>query len=275
MRNAVAAGSLYPSDAGELKSAIMSLMNTAAVSQKEVGNAVAYVAPHSDYRYAGSVAAYTYKALSMNKDINRIDTFVIVGPNQKGIGTRIAISEDSWQTPLGDVENDKEFAEELIAMSVGMVPDEEGHRLEHSIEMQLPFLQHVVKRPKCCFISMLDQTEDASRAVAHDVDSVRKRLGKNIVMIAASDLDSNESDQVARGKDMPLIEKLMSFDTRGFYSELNNSMDSASGFGPMAAVQQYARMRKAKSGKLLKYATSADITGNKDSVVGYASVAFA
>lgn len=275
MRNAVASGSLYPSDAGELKSTIMSLLNTTVISQKDVEKAVAYIAPHSDYKNSGGVAACTYKALSMNRELQKIDTFVMVGPNQKGIGTRISVSEDTWQTPLGEVENDKEFAGELLAMSVGMVPDEEGHRLEQSIEVQLPFLQHLVKRPKCCFISMLDQTEDASRAVAHDVDSVRKRLGKNIVMIAASDLDRGESEDVARGKDMPLLEKLTSFDTRGFYSELNNRMDSASGFGPMAAAQQYARMRKAKSGKLLKYATSGEVTGKKDDVVGYASVAFA
>ncbi|MDE1824317.1 MAG: AmmeMemoRadiSam system protein B [Candidatus Micrarchaeota archaeon] len=275
MRNAVASGSMYPADADELSGTISELLNKAVVNPKDIGNAVAYIAPHADYKYSGLVAAHAYKALSLSKALKDVDTFVIVGPNHNGIGTRISVSKDSWQTPLGEVEIDNEFADELLAMSVGMLEDEEGHRLEHSIEVQLPFLQSIVKRPKCCFISMLDQTEDASRAVAQDVDAVRKRLNRDIMFIATSDLNHDESADIAMEKDTPLLEKLSAFDTKGFYSELNNRRDSACGFGPMAAAEQYSKQRKARTGKMLKYATSGDVTGDRSSVVGYASMAFA
>lgn len=274
MRRPIGAGTLYPSDRDTLRATISGFMDNVQLNAREVSNATAYVAPHGAYKDSGGVAAYAYKALSMNKDLKKIDTFVILGPNHTKEGSRISFSKEDWQTPLGEVITDREFVEELLAMSVGAAENEDAHRNDLSIEAQLPFLQSIVDNPKCCMVSMLDQTEDASRAMATDIELAARRLNRRIMIIASSDLNHDESAEIARRKDAPILDLVGKMDVKGFYRELNNNLDSVCGFAPIAVAALYSKQRKAKLGKLLKYATSGDVTGNNSSVVSYASMAF-
>lgn len=272
-RKPAVAGSFYPAGHNELEALIGKCMNGASVDKEAVASASSYVAPHAGYVYSGPIAAYTYKALSLKAHLDRIDTFVVVGPNHTGYGTLISVSGVGWITPLGKVWNDTEFAKE-VAKIHGIEIDESAHRYEHSIEVQLPFLQAVIEKPRCVFVCMGDQSDESSELLSRAINEAEKNLGRTIAVIASSDFNHYESAEVAKGKDMPAIKALETLDVPGFYRQIRANEDSACGYGPIATAALYAKSHGAKSGRLLRYATSGDTTGDYRSVVAYASMIF-
>jgi AmmeMemoRadiSam system protein B len=273
-RKPAVADTFYTGNRERLLKQVAGFVEAAKVIAGNIGEAVAYVAPHAGYRYSGDTAGFAYKALAMKRDLKSIDTFVIVGPNHTGLGYPISISADNWRTPLGTVYNDVKLSEEIAKQSHRITIDEEAHRLEHSIEVQLPFLQEVVGRPKCCFICMGDQSLDYCIDLSSAISNGAKRLGRSVVVIASSDFNHYESATVAEGKDMPSLDELKKLRPEGFHRKIAEFNDSACGYGPITVSAMFARTNGAKEGVLLRYSNSGEVTDDYESVVAYASIAF-
>ena len=273
-RRPAVAGAFYPDDGKELHGLIEGFMEDAEPDRKAADSAISYVAPHAGYIYSGHVAAFTYKALGMRPDLGSIETFVIIGPNHTGNGDALSVSGADWNTPLGTVRNDIAFARAMTGLDGRITIDEEAHASEHSIEVQLPLLQTVVKRPRCCFICMGDQSYEAAELLSCAITGAAEKLNRKVSVIASSDFNHYESEAVSRGKDLPAIGALERLNPREFHRLIEGSGDSACGYGPITVAAMQAASCGAMRGKLLKYATSGAVTGDYGSVVAYASIVF-
>ena len=228
---------------------------------------VALVAPHAGYMASGPVAAHAYSALARD---GRVDTAVIVGPNHTGYGTAVSVwSSGAWSTPLGDVQVNQDLAKSLLG---GIVrPDESAHIYEHSIELQIPWLQHLYgDAVQIVPVAMLAQDADT----ASEVGEALSKVTGNVVLIASTDLTHYEPPEAAAKKDADVIATMESLNSDEMYRRLRAESCTMCGYGPVAAVIHAARKLGATRAELLKYATSGDTTGDYSRVVGYASVAF-
>jgi MEMO1 family protein len=274
IRMPAVSGAFYPSDKIELIKSVMLAVSSANVSS-EIRNAVSYVAPHAGYIYSGNTAGYTYKAISMKKDIEKIESIVIIGPNHTGFGMPISISMEDWKTPLGTLENDIVLSDAIAKESEEISPDETAHLQEHSIEVQLPFIQQFFPDKKCSFICMADQSKYAADMVATAIINAVTKTNKKVIVIASSDFNHYESRDIARKKDKPLFQALEKMDYDKFYELKEKNKVSACGYGPIVVSLLFAqRMFDAKKGLLLNNSDSSDENKDFSSVVDYAAFAF-
>ncbi|MCL5106079.1 MAG: AmmeMemoRadiSam system protein B [Candidatus Marsarchaeota archaeon] len=265
------AGVFYSKNKVMLADAAKSLIANAIVDPA-IKSGYAYVSPHAGYAYSGSTAACTYKALSQNKDLGRIDTIIIVGPNHTGDGENISVSAQDWETPLGVLKNNTPLSRQIA--SKGIKVDESAHLEEHSIEVQLPFLNVIAPTKKFCFICMRDQSVESSAKLSDSIIAASRKLNSNAVVIASSDFDHYEPRREAARKDGLLIKALSGLDYEGFdrlASELN---DSACGVGPVMTALLFAKSMGATKSLLLRYSDSSSVTKDYSSVVAYASIVF-
>ncbi|MBS7640575.1 MAG: MEMO1 family protein [Candidatus Bathyarchaeia archaeon] len=238
---------------------------------KETGERriIGFVCPHAGYMYSGPVAANAYYRLSQD---GRVDVFVILGPNHQGIGSGVALMDRGvWRTPLGDAEVDEETAREILRHSTIIDVDDSAHAYEHSIEVQIPFLQYIyggsIKFIPICFLMQdLETAREVGQALA---EALRN---KNAVIIASSDWTHYEPHRIAYEKDNAAISAVLKLDERLFYSILESRRVTACGFGPVAALITAAKDLGASGAELLSYKTSGDITGDTSAVVGYAAI---
>ncbi|MCS7146054.1 MAG: AmmeMemoRadiSam system protein B [Aigarchaeota archaeon] len=232
---------------------------------------VTLISPHAGYMYSGPVAAHGF-ALASRMPVP--ETVVVVGPNHHGEGTEVSIyPPGSWVTPLGEVEIDAELSNRLIEESDLISMDEISHIYEHSIEVQLPFLQYIYGRVKFVPICMLNQSIEAAQHVGEVLAKTIDRSEKCLV-VASSDFTHYEPHDEAVRRDMPVIERILKLDVEGFYTEMRDRRATLCGYGAIGALIWYARLKGYTEARLLKYATSGDTSGDKSSVVGYASIAF-
>jgi AmmeMemoRadiSam system protein B len=225
---------------------------------------VAIVAPHAGYYYSGPVAAHAYKELA---DDGIFDTAVILGPNHTGYGYPVSLwVGGGWNTPLGEVEINKELSQKLLGKIIKA--DEAAHIHEHSIEVQLPWLQYLYKKVKIVPITMLAQDLETSRAVGKTI----AQAGDNLIIIASSDFTHYEPYSVAMEKDSCVIEAIVDLDEEELYERCESLNCTMCGYGPVASVIVAAKEMKAKKASLLKYATSGDTSGDFSRVVGYGSI---
>lgn len=288
MREAVFAGSFYPKDKTALSSMIDNFFNkvdnkinkkdiknnTIKSNSKNINDLISAIAPHAGYIYSGQTAAYTYKNIYDFLKYKPIDTFIIIGPNHTGIGRPISVSMDDWKTPLGIIRNDKEFSTTLVKSSKYIEEDETAHKEEHSIEVQLPFLQKIVNDPKSVFICMGDQSYESALILSQAIYDTAKILKRKIFLIASSDMNHYEPAEVAKNKDMKVLDKLKSLDIKGFYSALDETGDSMCGYGTAATAALFSKKENANIGILLNYTNSGEATHDFESVVSYASMGF-
>ena len=225
---------------------------------------VALVVPHAGYPYSGPVAAHAYKELAND---GMFDTAVILGPNHTGYGSRVSLwAGAAWNTPLGEVKINEELAHKLLG---GVVEaDETAHIYEHSIEVQLPWLQHLYKEIKIVPIVMRAQDIETARSVGQAIS----QSSNNIIIIASSDFTHYEPHSMATEKDKSMMEAIINLDVEELYKRRELLNSTMCGFGPVAAAIVAAKEMKAKTANLLKYATSGDTTGDFSSVVGYGSI---
>jgi len=263
MRRAAVAGAFYEAEKSRLKEQLEECF--AGVTREEKEGILGAVVPHAGYMYSGIVAANVYAK------IPGVDLFIILGPNHQGIGSLIAVSADTWVTPLGEVEVDKAFVDALPKRIIDV--DENAHKYEHSIEVQLPFLQFLFDKnfkfvPICIGLS----DEDTAREVGEDLADTIAEFEKRVVVIASSDFTHYEPDRVAREKDEYVIEAITELDVAKFYNRVYERNSTACGVGSIAAMMQAAKKLDAEKGELIKYATSGDISGDRSSVVGYGGI---
>lgn len=231
---------------------------------------VGLVCPHAGYMYSGPIAAHSYYALATN---GKPDVIIMFGPNHTGQGSGLAVMKEGvWQTPFGDVQIDQETAEQLLRKSKIIDIDERAHVYEHSIEVQIPFLQYLYGSTfKFVPISFLMQDFESSSKVGQTVAEVLEE--KNALIIASTDMTHYESHEVAERKDKKALSALERLEAREFYSTVEKYHITACGYGPVVALVTAAKLLGAKTSQVLCYKTSGDVTGDHSAVVGYASVA--
>jgi len=232
---------------------------------------IGLVCPHAGYMFSGPVAAHAYYKLALDGKPNVV---VLFGPNHTGYGSALAVmNEGFWRTPLGDVEVDSELATRIAHESHIVDVDDSAHRFEHSIEVQLPFLQYLYGSdfkivPICFLMQDLSSAREVGQAVA------KVLAGENAVITASSDMTHYESQESAKKKDEMALEAVEAMDEAKFYSVIEAHRVSACGYGPIAALITATKILGAKEAKLLCYKTSGDVIGDYSSVVGYAAVCF-
>jgi AmmeMemoRadiSam system protein B len=234
------------------------------VNSKGLREIVAIVVPHAGYYYSGPVAAHAYKELA---DDGIFDTAVILGPNHTGYGYPVSLwAGASWNTPLGDVEINKKLAQRLLGRVIKA--DETAHIHEHSIEVQLPWLQYLYKKVKIVPITMMAQDIETAQTVGKAI----AQAGDNLIIIASSDLTHYEPYSVAMEKDSSVIEAIVALDEEDLYERCDSLNCTMCGYGPVASAIVAAKEMKAQKASLLKYATSGDTSGDFSRVVGYSSI---
>ena len=273
IRTPAVAGMFYPKEKSELQKSISDCFSHefgAKKSETIIKKIYGVVCPHAGYMYSGPIATHSYNLIS----VQEFELAIILGPNHWGIGCNIATMNDcEWETPLGKVEVDSEAAKEIIQITKLVEIDFFSHTREHSIEVQVPMLQEFCKNKfKILPISLIDQEYDSTIEIGNAVAEIAEK--KKTIIIGSSDFTHYESNEFAHSQDMALIEPILDLDIEKFYKILRERRISACGYGAIAATMVACKKLGATEGKLLKYATSGDITGDTGSVVGYASIVF-
>lgn len=225
------------------------------------------VCPHAGYMYSGPAASHSYLALGEQQPP---ETVVIIGPNHTGWGTPISVtSQGKWAMPLGEVLIDSELAEKIIKYSPTAKSDESAFIREHSIEVQLPFLQFIYPEFKFVPICMGYQDLDVSVELGKAIFEASK--DKEIVVVASTDLNHQESKQISNKKDKYVMDAIKTLDEKQLQESVKRHNITTCGYGPVSATMVYSKLQGATKGEVLSYYTSGDITGDNSAVVGYAS----
>ena len=277
VRRPTQAGAFYEGDAEALKTQIENCFlqelgpkKLPEVTKNGLRKIIGLICPHAGYMYSGAVAANAYYELAQD---GKPDTVVILGPNHTGYGSGLALmNEGIWRTPLGDVEIDGETANSIVQETRLVDVDDLAHRFEHSIEVQLPFLQYLYGSD-FKFVPICFQMQDLSSAVEVGMALVEVLSSKNAVVIASSDMTHYEPQKNAEAKDLAALKAVEAMDEKMFYSIIRTRNVTACGYGPIAAVITVAKGLGAKA-RLLCYKSSGDVTGDYSNVVGYAAVSF-
>jgi len=269
VRQPAVAGRFYPSNAQHLRAEVETYTTPPAKTAAEPRiRALGCVVPHAGYVYSGQVAGAVFGRLELPR------RFVILCPNHTGMGEPLAImSAGAWHTPLGDVAIDTELAEQMKARLKLLSEDETAHRFEHALEVQLPFLQ--VLAPGFQFVPITVGTSnfEVLSALGVALADAAKEAGERVLVVASSDMNHYESDSVTRVKDHRAIDRVLALDPRGLYDVVHQAGISMCGYGPAVVMLTAARKLGATQAELIRYATSGDVSGEHDMVVGYAGIA--
>ncbi len=268
LKKSVIAGSWYPGNPSILRRDIENYFNSVPDLKLE-GDVVGLIAPHAGYTYSGQIAASAYNLIRGKK----YDAVTVVGPSHRVAFHGVSIfSTGGYETPLGIVPVAEELAKKFKILSKTVVDIPEAHLQEHSVEIQLPFLQ--VALGDFSFIPLVMGDQDANtcqKLAAAIYDAAR---GKKILIVGSSDLSHFYNYNIAKKMDAVVLRHLKDGDAAGLLESLGNGTAEACGGGPMVVAILVARMMNANKPHLLKYANSGDVTGDKSSVVGYAAAVY-
>jgi AmmeMemoRadiSam system protein B len=264
MRHPAVAGRFYPAEAETLEQSIELCLGE---PQETPAPAIGCMVPHAGYPYSGPVAGAVYCRL------NPPSRFILIGPRHFPAGQPMAIlSKGAWLTPFGPVPIDVELAEELKRSCSLLREDVVAHEREHALEVQLPFLQHIAGEftfvPIALGTTVLAALEELGEAIARVVKDARGP----VLIVASSDMNHYESDTLTRAKDERAIEKILDLDPRGLFNAVREHDISMCGFAAAITMLVAARRLGATAADLVAYATSGDVTGDREAVVGYAGV---
>lgn len=269
VRTAAVAGSWYPGSAQAIAAEVDRYLK--ATGEVAVpGRLIALISPHAGLRYSGPVAAYGYGLLRGRSPL----TVVLVGPSHRAAFDGVAVyAHGAWETPLGQAPVDEPLAEALLDPAAGIFEDALVHRDEHSLEMQMPFLQRLVPGLRVVPAMMGIQSRHEVEALAATL--ARALAGRqDVVLVASSDLSHFHRAEVANREDAIVVEHVGRLDAEALMDRLEQQQNVACGGGPMVAVMKTARALGADRATVLRYADSGDVEeGDKGRVVGYLSAA--
>jgi MEMO1 family protein len=268
VRKSAVAGSWYPGTAARIADEVEGYLAHAG-PQQAAGRLVGLISPHAGLRYSGPVAAHGYSLLRGRSDLS----VVLVGPSHRVAFEGSAVyAAGAWETPLGTIPIDERLAEAIVDPRSGIVDDARPHRDEHSLEMQLPFLQHLVTGLRLVPVMMGSQGRAEVEALAAALaKALRRHPG---LLVASSDLSHYHPAAVANALDRKVVDDVERFDADGLMKRLEEAWGHACGGGPMVAVMKTARALGADRASVLCYADSGDAgEHDKGHVVGYLSAA--
>src|ERR1700690_630210 len=263
IRQPAVAGRFYPREPDDLRADVQSYLSP----PQETVSALGCVVPHAGYIYSGHVAGAVYARLDVPRRC------ILMCPNHTGMGHPLAIvSTGAWSTPLGPVPIDSALAVNLKQRFPLLGEDAKAHRAEHGAEVQLPFLQ--VKNPDFTFVPIALGTGryEVLQALGVVIADAVQDLRESVLLIASSDMNHYESDAVTRIKDQKAIERILVMDAQGLFDVVMNEDISMCGFGPTVVMLTAVRRLGASGTELVRYATSGDISGDRERVVGYAGI---
>jgi len=271
IRRAAVAGTWYPGTAGALSARVDQLLAATpegAASSGNAGKLVAIVAPHAGLKYSGPVAAHAYRLL----DARAFEIAVLVGPSHfVGFDGVAVYASGAFETPLGRTAVDEDAAHALLRATPVAREHDAAHAREHSLEMQMPFLQRLAPGLPILPLVMGFQTDATARALG---DGLAETLrGRRALLVASSDLSHYHDAAVAARMDGVVLDLVSRFDVDGLQAALDATPEHACGGGPIVAVMRAARQLGARDAAVLHYADSGDVSGDKSSVVGYMAAA--
>ena len=280
LRQPAVAGAFYPDDPENLKKLIEScFLDDSGVGYIPELNSfegndypISVMVPHAGYQYSGAIASHSYCEIVKN---GFPEVFIILSPNHTGFGSDISIfNEGEWITPLGNVEVDREFADSIIEFSDFASAEFTAHIREHSIEVQLPFLQFFSDDFKIVPITMGQQSFSTSNDIANAIYEAGKKLNKSYCVIASTDLSHFNNQEKANKVDGFVLEDISEMNEFKLFEEVVQYNITMCGYGPVMATISLSKRRNKNSCEILAYGTSGDVTGDMTSVVGYASGIF-
>lgn len=264
VRAARFAGSWYPGDARDLRATIERFTPTVVAREK----AIAVMCPHAGYRYSGAVAAETLARVEVPR------TALVLCPNHRVPPPIVSVwPGGAWRTPLGEIPIDEPLVAALLkeCKAGGLVADTRAHDQEHAVELQLPILQHF--RPDLRMVAIVVAQDDPERLKALGEGMARAIDGRDdVLIVASSDMNHYESREVAERKDTLALEKVLAMDPLALLDVCDREDITMCGVRPTAATLWAAKALGAKKCELVRHATSGDVSGDFDSVVGYAGV---
>jgi MEMO1 family protein len=263
IRPPAVAGRFYPSNSRELAQQIGEFISGPTKKVRALG----CVAPHAGYMYSGGVAGAVYAAIEIPARC------ILLGPRHYPQGQPMAIlTEGSFETPLGEARIDATLAGELARAWPLLRQDAVAHEREHSLEVQLPFLQQIAGDFQFVPVVLATDRYGAMEELGRAIAQVVKAQSEPVLVIASSDMNHYESDAITRAKDRRAIERVLALDPRGLYDTVRREGITMCGYAATVAMLVAVRELGAKEATLVRYATSGDVTGEHDEVVGYAGI---
>jgi MEMO1 family protein len=262
-RQPAVAGRFYPRDPNVLRAEVNSYLTPPGPRLPALG----CVVPHAGYMYSGHVAGAVFARLDIPQHC------ILLCPNHTGMGQPLSImSAGSWLTPLETTTIATHIAERLKESFPLLTEDSDAHRAEHAAEVELPFLQ--ILRPELQFVPIAVGTGryEVLEGLGQAIAEVLIKQNDRILVIASSDMNHYENDAITRVKDYKAIDRILALDARGLFEVVMREEISMCGYGPTVAMLTAARQMGATRGELVKYATSGDVSGDRNMVVGYAGL---
>ena len=264
IRPPAVAGRFYPADRALLAQQVDSFLEPVEVPPRP---AIACLVPHAGYIYSGHVAGAVYARLDLPA------RFILLGPRHYPRGAQMAIlSEGAWRTPLGDAQIDAPIAAELRSACPLLREDSVAHQSEHALEVQLPFLQRRAGNFRFVPIALGNVRYDELETLGRSLAKVVAAAAEPVLIVASSDMNHYESDAVTRVKDRKALDRILALDPQGLFDVVQREKISMCGVGPAVSVIVAARELGAAEAELVRYATSGDVNGEREEVVGYAGV---
>lgn len=262
-RSPVVAGQFYPGRPAALRDEVQRLIDTSASREEVIG----LVSPHAGYVYSGPVAGATFSRIKVK------DTFVILGPRHTGRGAPFSImSQGTWQTPLGDVTIDSELGKQILENSNHLEEDTAAHLYEHSIEVQVPFLQYLNKDVQIVPILLTPAKSSIYKQIGMGIAKAIRDSQKEVIIVASSDMTHYEPHESVKRKDMKAIDAILDLNEDELLRRVEEFNITMCGYAPAIVLIVAAKELGAMEAELVQYQTSGDISGNYQSVVGYAGI---
>lgn len=262
-RRPAVAGQFYSSQPTALLNEVSRYIDADAEKERAIG----VISPHAGLMYSGQVAGAVYSR------IESPHTFVLLGPNHTGIGKSVSMmSSGKWQIPTGEVEIDVTLAKKLLKHSDAISEDTMAHSMEHSLEVQLPFILYLSSGVRILPIVFMIDSLEVCRSVGGALAEVIRDADYTVTIIASSDMSHYETDSVARSKDRMAIERILSLDPDGLYRTVKQNNISMCGYIPAVTMLYASKELGASEARLIKYMTSGEVSGDYDYVVGYAGI---
>jgi len=270
VREAVVAGTFYPGDPKILAGEIQGFLKNAKIDAID-GEIVGVISPHAGYVYSGHVAAYGMKALAKRS----YDTVIVIGPSHRAYFEGAALMDSGgYKTPLGTVDIDEELARAIMQESRLVFSNAAVHGPEHSLEVQVPFLQAVLKDFRLVPIVMGSQEGSFYEPLARAIHEGATKQGRRVLVVGSTDLSHYHPYREAMRLDKFVTDRLEKFDIQGMVEDFNGEMCEACGRGPIIVTMMVSRLFGADASRVLKYANSGDVSGDRKNVVGYTSAVF-
>jgi hypothetical protein len=258
------AGYFYPHNSGALNDMIEELVDPHAPKKK----AISVISPHAGYVYSGKVAGSVFSSVTLPED------YVILGPNHQGLTQESFIMKRGvWETPLGDAGINTELADLIMNQSDDLKESAEDHSQEHSLEVQVPFIQYLkgnisIVPIVIAYFASYDELMKLGEAIARAI----REYGQDVLIVASTDMSHQVSQEKAKEKDFLAIDKILDLDARGLYDVVKREDISMCGFQSTTAAIVASNSLEAKKAELIKYQTSGDVSGEYSKVVGYAGI---